>query len=149
MLAEETFGVLAAGSALAVAFNPLTSIVATPLTAALLGGRDGSGPRRRAWAFVVLSAGWLLGDGLRVLGRARDVLDGTGGLLEAGAPLWAQYSTVALWGLGGLALGYVLPVCAGAFVGRRVTHGTGWAAAGMVAAGVAGGLATLAGSIAV
>ena len=37
------------------------------------------------------------------------------------------------WGATALLVGYALPAWAGAQVGRRVVHGTGWIAAGAVA----------------
>lgn len=146
-MAEEISGVLAAGFALAVAFNPLASIVAAPVAAALLGGRTAPGHSRIGWALVVVASGWLVGDGLRVLGRTWELLEGNSGLLVAGQPLWAEYTVLSIWALGGALLGYALPVWAGVFVGRRVTHGTGWMAAGMIAAVAAGGLAALSGAV--
>lgn len=148
-MAEETLRTVAAGIALAVAFNPLASLVATPVAAALLSGRTAPGHVRRGWAVAVIVLGWFAGDGLRVLGRARDVFDLAGGGLGAGTPVWAQYTALALWAAGGIALGYVAPVWAGSFVGRRVTHGTGWAAAAMVAASASVAAAMLSGGLSV
>jgi len=47
------------------------------------------------------------------------------------------------WAVVGLFVGYVLPMLAGVYVGRRVTHGTGWLAAGSIAVAASLAVATL------
>ncbi|MDP2401378.1 MAG: hypothetical protein Q8M66_05315, partial [Actinomycetota bacterium] len=73
-MAEEIRGLLAAGLALAVTFNPLASLVVAPVGAALLGGRTAPGHSRIGWALIIVASGWLLGDGLRGLGRTWELL---------------------------------------------------------------------------
>lgn len=107
--------------------------------AAMLLARD-PGPARWALAIGVLLGSWVLGDGLLAIARAHEAT-ATG---AASATLWV---TLVLWALGGFALGYALPAWAGTFVGRRVTFGTGWASAGVVAASLAGAIAAITGAI--
>ncbi len=120
------------GVLLAVQYNPLFAAVSAAIAAALTGypkaRRD-----RREWAVLVLAAGWLAGDGLRIMARARDHFDSTEAFSAAGMALWPGWVTFAMWALGSLALGYVGPMLVGASVGRRVTHGTGWLAAAAIA----------------
>jgi len=120
--------VLSTGLALALSYNPLTAIFSVPVAAALLGVKKPT-HQRWVWAVSVLGFAWLIGDGMRVLARTRDVYDGLAGISDGAVPVWAQYAALAIWAIGGLLIGYVLPVWAGVFVGRRVTHGTGWVAA--------------------
>jgi len=127
-----------AGLLLGVQFNPVASVVGAAVAAGLF-----AAGRTRA-AAVALAGAWLLGDGLRLFSRATDAIAGPG--LVAGGEA-AQWVVLVLWALGGLALGYALPAWAGAFVGRRVTHGTGWLAAGAVAATASGALSMLAGAL--
>lgn len=112
--------------------NPLIGVITAALAAALMGAPKTPRERER-YAWVVLVVGWLIGDGLWVLGRTRDLYDGVGRLLEAAQPIWADWVTIAVWALVSLTVGYVVPVLLGKTVGRRVTHGTGWLAAGSVA----------------
>ncbi|PKQ09978.1 MAG: hypothetical protein CVT69_02115 [Actinobacteria bacterium HGW-Actinobacteria-9] len=131
---------VAAGIPLAFAYNPLASIAAAPIAAGLLGVKRASS-RRVAWGVSVAGFAWLFGDGLRALARARDAFD------AAAAITWPTYTTIGVWAIGTLLLGYVLPLWAGAFVGRRVTHGTGWVAAASIAAGVSLSLSGLLGGL--
>ncbi len=120
------------GLLFAVQYNPLFAAVTAALAAALMGYPKA--PRaRREWAGLVLLAGWLVGDGLRILARARDYYDGVAAFRAAGMALWPGWTTLGLWALGSLAIGYVVPALVGATVGRRVTHGTGWLAAAAIA----------------
>ncbi len=139
-MAEGALAAAVTGLALAVSFNPMASLVGAALAAALLARAERPGA-----GIVVLAAAWLLGDGLRVLARARDAFDGVGPLVP-GAPV-ATWVALGLWALGGALVGYALPAWAGAFVGRRVTHGTGWLAAATIAAVSSAGLAVLAGTL--
>lgn len=121
------------GALLGVQFNPLVAVVTAALAAALWGYPKV--PReRRWWALLVLVVGWLAGDGLRVLARARDYYDGVAGYAAAGLPTWPGWTNLAAWALVSLALGYLAPALVGGAVGRRVTHGTGWLAAAGIAA---------------
>ncbi len=127
-----------AGLLLGIQFNPVASVVGAAVAAGLFAAG------RAVPAIVVLLGAWLLGDGARLLARATDAIAGPG-LVEGG--IEAQWAVLALWALGGFALGYALPTWAGTFVGRRVTHGTGWLAAGAVAATASGALSMLSGAL--
>ncbi len=124
---------LSSGITLAISFNPLFALVGATAAAALAGRRKAS-HEQRFWAGSLLVGAWLVGDGLRILARARDAHDGVGRMLPE-SPMWADWTLLATWALIGLTVGYGIPAWAGAFAGRRVTHGTGWLAAGSVAAG--------------
>jgi hypothetical protein len=107
-------GSILAGVAMGLQFNPLAAAASSVVAAALSG--YARVPRVRLWwSAGVLLAGWAVGDGVRIAGA-----NATSGYL-------------AVWAVTGLAFGYVLPACAGAYVGRQVHQGTGWLAAGAVA----------------
>ncbi len=112
--------------------NPLVGIVTVGIAAALLGAPKTPRERERyAWATLVV--GWVIGDGLWLLGRSRDLYDGVNRILETSQPVWADWTALALWALVSFAVGYLAPVLLGKTVGRRVMHGTGWLAAASVA----------------
>lgn len=146
-MAGDLFAATSTGLALAISYNPIAAVFCAPVAAALLGVRRPS-HARWVWACSIVGFSWLVGDGLRILGRTRDIYDGLSGMLAGTSPLWAQYAVLAIWALGGLLLGYVLPVWTGVFVGRRVTHGTGWVAAGSIAVGASLALSTILGVLA-
>jgi hypothetical protein len=127
---------LADGLTFAVRFNPLAAAVTAGVAGAVVGYPRNQQGRRR-WAAALVAAGWLVGDGLRVVARARDLADGGSTLLEPGAPVWAGWLTLLLWAAGSLAIGYLLPTLAGGLVGRRVTFGIRWIAAAAVGSGLA------------
>jgi hypothetical protein len=127
-----------AGLLLGIQFNPLASVAGAAIAAGL------ATAGRTAAAAGVLFGAWLVGDGTRVLVRGADAIAGSG-LVSGGEA--AQWAVLGLWALAGLAIGYALPAWAGTFVGYRVTHGTGWLAAGAVAATASGALSMLSGSI--
>jgi len=123
---SDPIGAVLIGASLAAAYNPVLGALTAALTAALWAK---PGIRRRETAgYVVLAAGWLLGDGMRVIAAARDLSEHADSLLPEASRATSAMALV-VWGLGGLALGYALPAWAGAFVGQRVTWGTGWIAA--------------------
>lgn len=135
MLAD-LFGAAASGLLLGIQFNTLIALVGAALAAGFYtAGRVGV-------AAIVLAGAWALGDGLELFSRGTEALAGTG--LVSGGPA-AQWVALVLWALAGLGVGYVLPAWAGAFVGTRVTHGTGWLAAGMVAITASAALSMLGG----
>lgn len=146
-MAADPIALVGTGLTLALAYNPLTAVFCAPVAAALLGVKRPS-HERWVWAVSVIGFAWLVGDGLRVLARTRDLYDGMGGLIAGSQPMWAQYAALALWAVGGLALGYIAPVWAGVFVGRRVTHGTGWVAAGSIAVGASLAISAILGVLA-
>lgn len=108
------------------AFDPWFSLGASALAAAVL-ARNPRVPQYLL-AFLVLAAGWALHDGAAIAEH----------LTEAGALSAAQETThglvaLTVGALGGFLVGYALPTWAGAFVGQRVTWGTGIASAVVVA----------------
>jgi len=137
---------LLAGVTLAFHFNPVTAAVTVLLAAGLTGGKRPAGCSRTLLAAVVIAIGWLIGDGAAVLASAYDAHTSDAHRIVPALPEWSEYLALATWGLGGMALGYLLPVWAGTFVGRRVTHGTGWASSAWVAASTALVLSMFAGS---
>lgn len=145
-MAGDILNALGTGLVLAISYNPLAAVFAAPIAAALVGIRKPS-HQRWVWACSVVGFAWLIGDGLRVLARTRDVYDGLSGMLAVGSPTWAQYVVLGTWAVVGLLLGYVLPVWTGVFVGRRVTHGTGWVAAASIAVGATLALSAIVGSL--
>ncbi len=124
------------GLLLAAQFNPVTALIGAVIGAVALS--RGADVLRVAIAVVALAGAWYLGDGARVLVFLGDVPGATGA---------AGWTAVALWAIGGMVLGYVLPALAGGFVGRNVTFGTGWASAAVVAAMVTGLAGMLPGSL--
>jgi hypothetical protein len=127
---------IAGGASLGMAFNPLLSLLGAAISAALLA--SGRGARRMFAGASVLLGFWLVGDGFRVMARARDLVDGVG------ATGWQVWVTVAVWTLVGAGVGYALPAVSGAFAGRRVTWGTGWLTAAAVSIGLSMALISLA-----
>lgn len=134
---------LRAGALLAAGYNPVFALVGAAAAAAMLA--RGRGARRAFAAWCVLGAAWLVGDGMRIIASARNLADGTGALLPA-APEWASWVAIAVWALGSLLVAYVAPAAAGAYVGRRVTWGTGWLSAAAVSVGFSLSLAAVAGA---
>lgn len=120
------------GALLGIQYNPLFALITAALAAGLWGHRKVKRDHRW-WAAIVLLVGWLGGDGLRILGRARDYWDAAATYAATGLPTWPGWTNLAVWALVSLALGYVLPALVGGAVGRRVTHGTGWLAAAAIA----------------
>ena len=141
---------VAYGARLALEYNPLLALLGATLAAALLAPRDRS-LDRTVWGASSLLVAWLIGDGLRVIARARDLYDSAtpvAGDVAGLASNEAGWVAIAVWALLGFALGYALPAWAGAFVGRRVTHGTGWLAAASIAVGTSLALSTIAAFVA-
>jgi len=115
------------GVAFGLQFNPLASAVGSAGAAALVGYP--SAPRSRwAWALLLLVGSWIIGD-------AMYVVFGLGPAPTTGATV-----VVAAFVLISFGVGYLVPALTGAYVGRHVTHGTGWlsaiAVAGLVAVAV-------------
>lgn len=138
---------LSRGALLGVHYNPAVAAATTAVASALVGYRGAPAGRVRTAALLVV-VGWLAGDGLRVLARAHDVVDGvvvSSGFNPAAPTVWL---TLAVWAALGLAAGYAGPTVVGAAVGRRVTHGTGWLAAATVAAVLAVTLSAIVGGLA-
>lgn len=142
MTVSAVLAAIADGARLGVQFNPLFATIGSAIAAALL-GYPKAPVERRFTAGAVIAIAWLTGDGLRILGRARDTIDGIGALANA----VSGWIVLGLWALVGIALGYVLPMVVGVAVGRRVTFGTGWLAAATIAVAVSLALATLLGGI--
>lgn len=112
------------GAAFGLQFNPLASAVGSAGAAALVGYP--SAPRSRwLWAILLLTGAWVIGDAMNVVfdlgrGPSVDVL-----------------VVVTAFVLISFGVGYLVPTLAGAYVGRHVTHGTGWLSAIVVAGLVA------------
>lgn len=119
---------------LGLQFNPLASAIACPIVAALA-VRSPKKHSLLGLPGVLLLAAWLVGDGIGIAGFARSQSD------------TAVIPAIAAWAILGLGVGYVLPVWAGAFVGRRVTHGTGWLSAIAIAGTFAVALAAAANAV--
>ena len=118
------------GAWFAFQFNPIVALVTAAIAAALNGHPKAE--RNGLWrAGFALALGWVIGDGLLIVGRARDFADGA--IVIGSGPAWAVWVTLAVWALGSLGVGYVAPALVGGAVGRRVTVGTGWLAAAVVA----------------
>lgn len=116
------------GLMLASAFNPVFSVLGSAAAAMLLARKPG--PVRLVAGGVVLLAAWAIGDGL--------ALSAVSSASEPSASV-----TLAVAVVGSMALGYALPAWAGVYVGRRVTFGTGWLSAAVVAATVSGALSAI------
>ena len=130
------------GLTLATQYNPLVAIVTAAIAAAISGYPKA--PRERQHiSELIIAVGWLIGDGLRVLGHGRDLYDG---IAITGSD-WAAWGTLVVWAAGSLAIGYLLPVFVGTTVGRRVTHGTGWLAAAAIAAGASAAISVIVGAL--
>ena len=135
-MAAELLAAAGAGLLLGIAFSPVIALAGAALAAALY-------TAGRTWAAaLVLLGAWALGDGVALLSQGTDALAGSS-LVSGG--LTAQWVVLVFWAVVGLGVGYALPAWAGAFVGTRVTHGTGWLAAGMVAVTASVALAMLGG----
>ncbi len=135
-----------AGFELAIRFNPVFAVVGATAAAALAGRRNAP-HEHRFWAGSLLVGAWLVGDGMRIIARARDLYDGVT-RLDPTLPVWGDWTTLALWAVLGITIGYGIPAWAGAFAGRRVTHGTGWLTAGTIAVATALAISTLVASVA-
>lgn len=112
------------GVLLGLAFSPVVAAVGSALAAGVyrfytprVGGRVA--------AFTLLFVAWLVGDGQRMFMHAQ--------ALSAGGAGWWSWVGTALWAFVSLGLGYALPFWCGTYVGRHVTHGTGWLSATCIA----------------
>ena len=123
---------LLAGLSLGMRFNPLAAMVGS-CVAAVVGAVTGRRGGSSVWWILVAAAAWALGDGVAVAARVSSIASGAPSLLGAGAAQWASWLLVATWAVSGFGVGYALPAGLGAAVGRRVTFGTGWLAAGAIA----------------
>lgn len=122
--------------ALGLVVNPYSAAIGAML-AAVVWTRSRSA-RGIFWGLVVLLATWILGEAALRLQFADEVA-------RAGENGWLTFALASALNVG---LGYVAPGWAGAFVGRRVTWGTGWLAAGTVALTAAGAAFAIGSSIA-
>lgn len=147
MSASTLLAAVIAGLALGMRFNPLSAALASGAFAAYVSAGDGRRGRAGVGA-AVLAAGWLLGDGLRVIARSREVYDGVRALVAVGAPPQAEWTAIAVWTVSGIALGYALPAWAGAYAGRQTVRGVPAAVGACVAATTALAFAALAGNLA-
>lgn len=129
---ELALATLSAGARLAVQYNPVAAAVSVAIAAAIAGSPSTRGARWKPAALTILM-GWLVGDGVHVVGLLRDLAAEYAGRPSFDASSWAGLGVASIWALGSLALGYVAPTLLGVAVGRRVTHGTGRLAAAAIA----------------
>lgn len=145
MLASDAATLLEAvrqGWLFAIQYNPLFALGTSAVAAAFL-GHPRAHRKNRPWAALVLVMGWLAGDGLRILGNARDFADGVSQFGGTLVQPWATWTVLAVWALGSLVLGYVIPAVAGGEVGKRVHLGTGWLAAAAIAVALSGTMSAI------
>jgi hypothetical protein len=145
--AGTALGALLQGVRFGLEYNPLVAVIAVAVSAALA-GRPRLRSSRHAEAAGIVAVGWLTGDGLRILGHARDLHDGLASAALAGTPEWAGWLFLGAWALVSLVIGYLGPALVGAAVGRRVTHGTGWLAAAGVGVALTVAISAGAGGVA-
>ena len=121
------------GVQLGLRYSPIFAVVGSAAAAVVYVARV-KVAEARVWAGSILVVAWLLGDGMRIIARARDAYDGQLALSTLGDVSPEVVSAALLvWALFGLGVGYLLPMATGVYVGRRVTHGTGWLTAGSIA----------------
>jgi len=136
-MSGDVFVSLVLGLESGLRFHWIPAAVTAAAAAAVTGYRRA--PRSRDWwAAGILFAGWAIGEGLTAVQWV------------AGNPTMFKETPEAYWLLVtwipvGLALGYVLPTFAGAYVGRLVHKGTGYLSAAVVALTIVPALATLGG----
>lgn len=126
--------------ALGLVVNPY-SAAAGAAAAAVVWTRMRS-TRGAAFGVLALAIAWAAGEGpLRV---SLAVSASSGGAIDPA-------TRVAFWAAAAVSIlvGYALPAWVGSFVGRRVTWGTGWLSAGVVALSAAGAVYAIGSSIAV
>ena len=124
LITGAVLGHIAAGVIGGLRFNLVVAAIAAAGAAAISGYRRA--PRWRTWASAgVLCAGFVIGDGLRIVAVGGDTL------------------RIAVACAVALALGYVFPAVAGAYVGRQVHKGTGFMSAIAVALMVVAAVASL------
>lgn len=116
----------------ALSFNPVVSLVGAALAAALW-------TRSRSWlgvslSWFVLLVAWFAADGILLVA----MLD------RSSAEGGADHPLIIAGGVAALAIGYALPAWSGAFVGKRVTKGTGWMSAAVVALSTWGAVSAIA-----
>ena len=135
------------GLLLGLKYSPIPAVVGAAPAAALFVARV-KRVEARVWAGSIVAIAWLLGDGMRVIARARDAYDGQLVLSMGEAPASAVTVALVTWAVVSLGVGYALPVWAGVYVGRRVTHGTGWLTAGSIAVAASLAISTVAAYVA-
>lgn len=116
----------------ALSFNPLVSLLGA-VVAAVLWTRARSWPGIAVSWFVLLVA-WFVADGVLLVA----MLD------RSAAAGGSDHPLLIAGGLAALSIGYLLPAWSGAFVGRRVTRGSGWMSAAVVALGASGAVSAIA-----
>lgn len=125
-MAADIIAAVQYGLSLGIQYNPLFAIFGATIAAAIAGvpHRDA---RRITYAGTVLFIAWLLGDGLRIMGRTQDAFFDapTSVNVIVESPMTAAI-VLAMWALLSFGIGYVVPAWAGAFAGSHVTRGTGW-----------------------
>jgi hypothetical protein len=126
--------VLSDAAAIALGANPLSSLIGSIFAAMLF-----TAFRKVGGAVLgssVLLVAWLAGETSLALVLVEHTQRSLGSV---------EWIAVTLGVLGNFLLAYAAPTWAGAFVGRRVTFGTGWLSAAVVAATLSAAFASVAG----
>lgn len=137
LLIGATVGSVVRGFVLGASIHPVPSLLGAAAAAGLC-GHPRAGKERIALGALALLVAWVVGEGFALL---------AGSPLVTGGGTWTSWVLLGSSMLTGLGAGYALPAWAGAFVGRRVVKGTGWASAIVIALLAAGGMQALLGSI--
>ena len=147
-MAADIIAAVLFGLSLGVQYNPLFAVFGAAIAAGIA-GRPRSDTRDVVYAAVVIFIAWLLGDGLRIMGRTQDAFFDapTSVNVIVDSPANTAIALV-LWALVSLGLGYVAPAWAGAFAGSRVTRGTGWLTAIAVSVAVSLALSVIVAGVA-
>ena len=125
-MATDIIAAVLYGLSLGVQYNPLFAIFGATIAAAIA-GVPYADARRITYAGIVLFVAWLLGDGLRIMGRTQDAFFNAPTSVNVIVESPTNTAIVlVMWALLSFGIGYVAPTWAGAFAGSHVTRGTGW-----------------------
>jgi len=130
---------LLAGASLGLWYDPFFAVLGAAAAAGLLGWRERVPAWRWAAGSALLVAFWVVGDGIRIVLRARDAAAAP---LVGGEP-WLNWLALGTWALVSFLAGYVFPAAVGIAAGRMQRRGLGWPTAVAVAVGVSLGFSAL------
>ena len=147
-MAADIIAAVLYGLSLGIQYNPLFAIFGAA-TAAAIAGVPHRDARRITYAGTILFIAWLLGDGLRIMGRMQDAFfDAPTSVNVIVESPTTTAIVLAIWALLSFGVGYVAPAWAGVFAGYRVTRGTGWLTAVAVSVAVSLALSVIVASAA-